>query len=239
MKTILLVVSNPAVSTTTGWPVGFWLSELTHPYHTLKESGYEVTIASPEGGKVEWDALSNPRDESGYSKHDELSLKYLDDPAFLAMLEQTPAINDLDLSGFDGIIVAGGQAPMFTFKEAKNLQDAFLSFYTAGKPSAALCHGTALLLYLNEDGRPFVQDKKMTGFTNEEEALADQAAGLKVMPFKIEEEAVMLGADFHKKEPWTSFAVRDGNLITGQQQESGKEVAELLVSFFREEGVAS
>ena len=232
MKSVLLVVSNPTVSTTTNWPVGFWLSELTHPYEVLSGTGYQLTIASPDGGKVEWDALSDPTHESGYSKHDTLSLKYLDDADFLALLENTPKIGDLDLSGFDAILVAGGQAPMFTFQDADSLQEAFEAFYASGKPSIALCHGTSLLLYLQEGNRPFVEGKEMTGFTNEEEDQADASVGMKVMPFRIEEEAIKLGAHFKKTEPWTPYVVRDGHLITGQQQESGQAVAEELVRYF-------
>ena len=48
-KQILMVISNPATSTTVGGPVGFWASELTHPYLAFREAGYEVTIASPDG----------------------------------------------------------------------------------------------------------------------------------------------------------------------------------------------
>jgi putative intracellular protease/amidase len=66
-KHIALVISNPAVSSTTGWPVGFWWSELTHPFYEFTEKGYEVEIFSPDGGKCEPDALSDPNDASGYS----------------------------------------------------------------------------------------------------------------------------------------------------------------------------
>ncbi len=231
MKTILLVVSNPTVSSTTQWPVGFWLSELTHPLETFQKHGYHVTIASPDGGKVDWDALSDPTDPSGYSAHDQLSLSYRDNPEFLTRLSTTPRIDDLDLTGFDAILVAGGQAPMFTFEQATSLHEAFIAFYGAGKPSAALCHGTSLLLYLKDGARPFVKDKRMTGFTNAEEDLADQATGMRVMPFRIEEEAKRLGAVFVSASPWTPFSVVDGHLITGQQQESGQEVAMRVIEF--------
>jgi hypothetical protein len=63
-RRILMVVANPTVSTTTGWPVGFWAAELTHPYYEFTEAGFAVTIASPNGGKVEADALSDPREAS-------------------------------------------------------------------------------------------------------------------------------------------------------------------------------
>ena len=229
-RKILIVVANPSVSTTTSWPVGFWASELIHPYDCLKAKGYRVTIASPNGGKVELDAYSDPRDASGYSKDDTLSLKYLEDQSFIALLQNTPSVSTVSVNDYDAIIVAGGQSPMFTFKEATDLQQLFMEFYNAGKVSAALCHGTSLLLYLkNPDGTPFVTGRTMTGFANSEEDYADQAVGQKLMPFRIEDEAMKLGARFVTGPAFQPFAIRDGNLITGQQQHSGGEVARLII----------
>jgi putative intracellular protease/amidase len=228
---ILMVVSNPTTSTTTGWPVGFWAAELTHAYKLFLEKGYDVTIASPKGGKVEVDSLSDPRDSSGYSKEDLISFQFLQDKKFSTLLENTKKVSDLAEEDFDAIVVVGGQGPMFTFKTETGLQDTFLRFYKKGKISAALCHGTSLLLYLknNNNNKPIIQGKKMTGFTNEEEDFADRVIGKKVMPFRIEDEARKLGADFNKGNAFEAFAIRDGNLITGQQQHSGAEVAKLVI----------
>lgn len=229
-KKILMVVANPSIATTTGWHVGFWAAELTHPLDVFQKRGYFVTIASPNGGKVELDAWSDPRDESGYSKDDEISLHYLEQPKLLEQLESTLPVSEASVSDFDAIVVAGGQSPMFTFQEAVPLHRLFMEFYRAGKVSAALCHGTCLLLYLkNEDGSPFVQGRVMTGFANSEEDFADQAVGQKLMPFRIEDEAKKLGADFRTADAFQPFALRDGHLITGQQQHSGGEVARLVV----------
>ncbi|NWF65620.1 MAG: type 1 glutamine amidotransferase domain-containing protein [Chloroflexi bacterium] len=231
MRTILMVVANPSVSTTTGWPVGFWASELIHPYDAFVRQGYEVTVASPNGGKVELDAYSDPRDASGYSKDDTLSVDYLKREEFVALLENTARVSDLRATDFDAIVVVGGQSPMFTFKDAVGLHALFMDFFKSGKTSAALCHGTSLLLYLtNSDGTPFVKGRKMTGFANSEEDFADKAVGRKLMPFRIEDEAKKMGAQFTTKPAFQPYAVRDGNLITGQQQHSGGEVAKLVIS---------
>jgi len=228
---ILMIVSNPATSTTVGWPVGFWAAELIHPYDAFTNAGCEVTIASPKGGKVEFDALSDPRDESGYSKDDTLSLKYIEQPDFMPQLEDTPAIADLSPEQYDAIVVCGGQGPMFTFRQDPNLQDLFVQFYKAGKPSAALCHGTCLLLDTQlENGKYLIEGKTMTGFANSEEDYADQAVGQKLMPFRIEDEAKKLGANFVTAEAFSAYAVQDGNLITGQQQNSGTKTAELVLA---------
>jgi putative intracellular protease/amidase len=131
---------------------------------------------------------------------------------------------------FDAIVVVGGQGPMFTFKQETDLQNKFLEFYNKGKVSAALCHGTSLLLYLKDkDGNSLIQGKNMTGFTDEEEDFSDKHVGKKAMPFRIEEEDKKLGAEFKKTTALEPFAIKDGNLITGQQQHSGAEVAKLVI----------
>jgi putative intracellular protease/amidase len=107
-----MVVANPGVSTTLGWPVGFWAAELFHPYHEFLQRRYEVTIASPEGGRVEVDALSDPRDESRWSADDLVSMGALNTPEIAGLLEDTPALRDLDLAGYDALVVCGGQGPL-------------------------------------------------------------------------------------------------------------------------------
>ncbi|WP_310485471.1 type 1 glutamine amidotransferase domain-containing protein [Chamaesiphon sp. VAR_48_metabat_403] len=228
---ILLIVANPSVSTTLGGSVGFWASELIHPYAEFTQAGCQVTIASPNGGKVEFDSLSDPRDVSGYSKDDTLSLQYIDRPEFMQLLENTPAISSLDMGTFNAIVVCGGQSPMFTFRQNHTLIQLFSDFYATGKPTAALCHGTCVLIEAKlANGSYLIQGKTITGFANSEEDYADRVVGQKVMPFRIEDEAKKLGANFVTKEAFSPHAVRDGNLITGQQQNSGAETARLVLA---------
>jgi putative intracellular protease/amidase len=136
-----------------------------------------------------------------------------------------------DIKGdFDANVVVGGQGPMFTFKQETDLQNKFLEFYNKGKDSAPLCHGTSLLLYLRDkDGSSLIQGKNMTGFTDEEEDFSDKYAGKKARPFRIEDEAKKLGAEFNKTTAFELFAIKDGNLIIGQQHHSGAEVAKLVI----------
>lgn len=237
-KRIAIAIANPAVSTTTGWPVGFWWSELTHPYLAFEEAGYDVSIYSPDGGKCEPDAMSDPNDASGYSKTDLISQGFIHTPELLALVHNTGKVADIDVSQFDGIVVAGGQAPMFSFERATSLQAKFVEFYQAGKVAAALCHGTAILRYAKlSNGKHLVHGKTVTGFANVEEDFADNAVwsyGLlsrdkHVMPWRIEDELRTLGANFIQAGLWRSFAVRDGNLITGQQNFSGAETARLVI----------
>src|SRR6266545_8171806 len=140
-KRVAIVISNPAVSTTTGQVVGFWWAELTHPYFHFSEAGYEVEIFSPQGGKCEADAASDPEDPSQWQAEDVISRGYKHDPSFVKLLEDTKPVDAIELDRFDALVVAGGQGPMFTFEKATNLHQKFVEFYEAGKVVVALCHG--------------------------------------------------------------------------------------------------
>jgi putative intracellular protease/amidase len=229
-RKVLMVVANPSVSTTTGWPVGFWASELTHPWYEFREVGYEVTLASLDGGKVEVDAMSDPRDPSGYSADDVISMGFLNTPKLAPMLEETKKLSELELDEFDAIVVCGGQSPMFTFRDNEDLKQAISHFYEYERPTAALCHGTAALMDVKlSDGSYLIEGKTMTGFADVEEEDADAAVGQKVMPWHIEDAAKERGANYVQGGLWRAFAVQDGPLITGQQQYSGREVAKLVI----------
>ena len=236
-KRVAIVLSNPAVSSTTGWPVGFWWSELTHPWLAFTERGYEVAIFSPEGGKCDADALSDPRDPTGYSNTDLISLGFLSTPKLAALVATTRPIAELSVDAFDAIVVAGGQAPMFTFERAIELQRRFVAFYEAGKIAAALCHGVALLRFARlSNGTLLAKGRTVTGFANVEEDFADNAVwemgalprDQHLMPWRIETELRALGANYVQAGLWRDFAVRDGNLITGQQNFSGAATARLV-----------
>ena len=229
-KRVLMVVANPSVSTTLGWPVGFWASELTHAWHEFTEVGYDTVISSPKGGKVELDSLSDPRDASGYSAHDVLSMGFLSTPRLAALLADTKSVDDVDPADYDAVFFAGGQSPMFTFRDDAALRSLIRDFHEGGKVVAVVCHGTAALLDVKlSDGSLLIKGKHITGFANSEEDFADQVVGKKVMPFRIEDEATKLGANFVAAPAFRPHAVRDGNLITGQQQYSGRAAALLVI----------
>lgn len=229
-KKVLIVVANPSTSTTMGWPVGFWGAELTHPYYELTERGIEVTIASPAGGRVEMDSLSDPRDSSRWSAEDLITMGFVNTPELMALLEDTPKLADLDLDEYDAIMVAGGQSPMFTFREDEDLKCAIRHFYEAEKPTAVYCHGTAALVDLTlSDGSYLVDGKTVTGFANAEEEFSDTFVGQKVMPWRVEDVLTERGANYVQGGLFKAYAVRDGRLITGQQQYSGRKVAQMLI----------
>ncbi len=228
---ILMVASSPSVSKQTGWPIGFWVAELTHPLRVFQEAGYEVELVSTEGGKLEMDGYSNPNDPSGYSAHDVISLGYLQQKSFIDMLAQTKKLTDVSAKDYVAIFLVGGQGPMYTYRGNKDLEKLFVSFYEAGKPASAVCHSTTLLLEAKtSNGDLLVSGKTWTGFADAEEEFADNAVGMKIQPYRIEEEARKIkGTNFKVAAPFSSYAIADGNLITGQQQNSGAAAAELVI----------
>ncbi|MCE2901057.1 MAG: type 1 glutamine amidotransferase domain-containing protein [Gemmatimonas sp.] len=230
-KRILLIAANPAVSPVTQWPVGFWWAELTHPYWEFTEAGYIVEIRSPDGGALQADGYSDPEDASGYSAHDVLSLGFKKSPAHSALLADTPSIAAVDVAGYDALFVAGGQSPMITFRGHAGMQALVARFHEAGKVVALVCHATCLLLETRvPNGELLVRGKTWTGFADSEEAYADAFVGMRIQPFWIETEARKIeGTNFVVDQRFRPFAVRDGRLITGQQQFSGAAAARLVI----------
>lgn len=231
-KRIALVASSPAISVITGWPVGFWWSELTHPYWEFTSAGYKVDIYSPKGGPIEGDGFSDPEHESGYSCDDILSLGFKHSKKHAELLAQTIPLSELKVDNYDALFLAGGQGPMFTFYNNEALQGIFLEFYETGKIAAAICHATCILLRAKkQDGQLLVQHKTWTGFSNAEENYIDNNVGQKLQPFWIESEAKKnADTNFIHGPRFTPFVVRDGNLITGQQQQSGSDAAKQVIA---------
>ncbi len=230
-KNVLLIVSNPATSPTTGWPIGVWAAEFTHPYWEFVERGYEVEIVSPQGGAITLDSYGDPRDASEYSAHDLISLGFVSSPRHAALLENTRALAEVNPADYAAVFVAGGQGPMVTMIDDSALHRFIADFYAAGKPVAVVCHGTCILLKVRRaDGELLVQGKTWTGFANTEEDFADSFVGKPIQPFRIEDEARKLAdTNFIVASRFQAFAVRDGLLITGQQQYSGAAAAKLVI----------
>lgn len=230
-KRVLMIVSNPAVSEQTGWPIGFWAAELAHPYWEFVEHGYDVDVASLEGGKLEVDSWSNPTDDSGYSDYDIVSQGFLTLPKTKALIEESKKLSHVDPDDYDAILLVGGQGPMVTFYQNPELEMFLASFYEAGKVTGVICHATCVLLHTRlSNGELLVKGKTWTGFADSEEQFADNFVGQKIQPFWIEEEAKKLeGTNFIVDSMFKPHAVRDGNLITGQQQYSGTAAARLMI----------
>ena len=221
-KRILMLVSNPATSRVTGWPMGFWWAELTHSYWEFTEHGYQLDIVSPDGGPVSADSWSDPEDASGYSAHDFISLGFKNSASHSELLAKTPALKDVNTASYDAVFLVGGQAPMYTFHVNESVHSLVAGFLEEGKVAAVVCHATSLLLKARDSkGQLLVDGKTWTGFANSEEKFADDFVGKHIQPFWIEDEAHKLSnTNFIVSGRFKSFAVRDGNLVTGQQQYS-------------------
>jgi putative intracellular protease/amidase len=230
-RKILIVASNPGVSAQTGWPIGFWWAELTHPYWEFTERGYQVDVASPDGGALRADPWSDPRDESGYSAEDLITLGFVNSPDHLRLVEKSRALADVAVGDYDAVFVVGGQAPMYTFFDDKRVHGLVTGFYEAGKITAVVCHATCILLKTRlADGELLVKGKTWTGFANSEEDYADEFVGQQIQPFRIEDQArAVPGTNFIVQGRFRAHAVRDGLLVTGQQQYSGATAARLVV----------
>jgi putative intracellular protease/amidase len=229
-KRVAIVASNPSVSKQTGWPIGFWWAELTHPYYEFVEHGYRVTIFSPDGGKLQGDGMSDPRDEGKLMADDLISLGFICSPQHSALVDDSKPISHLEVNDHEAILFVGGEGPMYTFYDDERVHKLAAEFYKAGKITAVLCHATCLLLKAKADGVLLVKDKTWTGFANSEEKYADDFIGKRMQPFWIEEEAKKLqNTNFIVSGPFKAHAVRDRHLITGQQQYSAKAVARLVI----------
>lgn len=199
---ILMVLSSPTISKQTGWQIGFWASELTHPLRVFQEAGYEITIVSTDGGKLEMDNYSNPTDTIGYSANDVISLGYMQQDSFNNLLANTQKLTEVNTKEFDAIFLGGGQGPMYIFTGNEDLEKLFVAFYEANKPSAAVCHATVLLLEAKKsNGELLVTGKTWTGFADGEEEFTDNAVGMKIQPFRIEEQAKKIQVQLSKLRP--------------------------------------
>ncbi len=231
MARVVFVIANPATSDLTGWPIGYWLSEFAHPCWELTKAGYDITLASPDGGPVVHDAMSDPDHERGNAR-DFVSRGFKNDASVQDQLRATAPMAEISVDDFDAIFLVGGLSPMYSFAGRHDLADLVAGFHAAGKPTALVCHGTCILLESRTaDGRLLVEGKAWTGFSNAEEAIIDAGAGQVVQPFRIQERAdAIADTKFVAGVPFAPHAIADGHLITGQQGNSGAGTAALLVA---------
>ncbi|ATO62326.2 type 1 glutamine amidotransferase domain-containing protein [Mycobacterium avium subsp. hominissuis] len=226
-KRILNVVTNVAHYDEPEHPTGLWLSELTHAWHVFDEHGLEQTLVSPSGGKVPLEprALKFPN-------YDKTAKAWRADPAKMALLENTRSPDEIDSADYDAIYFTGGHAVMYDFPDSIGLQRITREIYERGDIVASVCHGYCGLLNTTlSDGSYLIAGKKMTGFSWREEVLARVD---KLVPYNAEQRAKDRGALYEKaKLPFISYAVVDGNLVTGQNPASAKETAKKLASLLR------
>jgi putative intracellular protease/amidase len=221
MKILMVLTSHDQLGNT-GRKTGFWLEELAAPYYAFKDAGAEIVLASPKGGQPPLDPKS---DEAG--SQTDLTRRFKADAAAEAQLATTLRLDSVAQGDFDTVFYPGGHGPLWDLAEDKNSIALIESFLAAGKPAALVCHAPGVLRHVKTpDGKPLVAGKKVTGFTNTEEA----AVGLtEVVPFLVEDELKAKGGIFSKVEDWGVYVVTDGLLITGQNPASSGPAAKVLL----------
>ncbi|MFK0009314.1 type 1 glutamine amidotransferase domain-containing protein [Paenarthrobacter sp. NPDC090520] len=219
---ILIVLTSHGQLGDTGRETGFWLEELAAPYYAFKEAGAAITLASPGGGRPPFDPAS-----AGPDYETDSTRRFLADRDALAQLGRTVKLSEVSQEDFDTVFYPGGHGVVWDLSEDPDSIALIESFAHANKPVALVCHAPGVLRHVKDaDGRPLVEGRKVTGFTNSEE----EAIGLtEVVPFLLEDELTAKGGLFERGPDWGSHVVQDGLLITGQNPESSRAAAEALL----------
>lgn len=221
MKILMVLTSHDQLGTT-GRKTGFWLEELAAPFYTFKDAGAHITLASPKGGNPPLDPKSNEPDFQTEQTH-----RFEADPDAMAQLAATVRLDSISQSDFDAVFYPGGHGPLWDLAEDKDSITLIEAFLAANKHVALVCHAPGVLRHVKTpEGKPLVEGKKVTGFTNTEE----EAVGLTdVVPFLVEDELIAKGGIYSKGADWSSYVVTDGLLITGQNPTSSAATAEQLI----------
>ncbi|MGC5561635.1 type 1 glutamine amidotransferase domain-containing protein [Streptomyces sp. FR-108] len=228
MKVLVVLTSHDTLGDT-GRKTGFWLEELAAPYYRFQEAGWEIVLASPEGGRPPLDPKSNEPDFQT-----DLTRRFESDAEATAALADTVRLDSVAAEDFDTVFYPGGHGPLWDLAEDAHSARLIETTLRAGKPLALVCHAPGVLRHtVDEDGTPLVRGKKVTGFTNSEE----EGVGLtEIVPFLVEDELKRLGGVYSKGDDWAPYVVRDGLLITGQNPASSGPAADALVELVMKAG---
>lgn len=221
MKVLIVLTSHSKLGNT-GNKTGFWLEEFASPYYALKDAGAEITLASPQGGQPPLDPKSDEPDAKT-----EATQRFSKDVAAQAQLANTVELADVSAGSFDAVFYPGGHGPLWDLYSDANSIALIQDFIAAEKYVAAVCHAPAVLLKAKDpNGRPLLEGKKVTGFSNSEEAAVKLTD---VVPYLLEDELMKVGGIYQKVEDWHPLAVVDGLVITGQNPASSQVVAQALL----------
>lgn len=221
MKVLIVLTSHRKLGNT-GNKTGFWLEEFASPYYALKDAGAEITLASPQGGQPPLDPKSDEPDAKT-----EATQRFSKDVAAQAQLANTVELADVSADSFDAVFYPGGHGPLWDLYSDANSIALIQDFIAAEKYVAAVCHAPAVLLKAKDpNGRPLLKGKKVTGFSNSEEAAVELTD---VVPYLLEDELMKVGGIYQKVEDWHPLAVVDGLVITGQNPASSQMVAQALL----------
>jgi putative intracellular protease/amidase len=222
IKVLFIATSHDTLGTTAG-KTGVWLEELAAPYYVFKEAGAEMTIASPKGGEVPLD----PKSES-IIVATQSTKRFLKDEEAMNFLAHSVTVEEVRAGDFDLVFLPGGHGPLWDLADNKIVKQLLEAFNRENKPIGAVCHGVVGLLSLqNDKGELLIKGKQVTCFSNSEE----KSTGLaEVIPFLLETKLISVGASYSKGEDYISYAVIDGNIVTGQNPSSSKEVVRKMLA---------
>lgn len=219
-KALIVVTNHTKFADPKAAPTGLWLSELTHFYDVFEKAGIHMDIVSPKGGKISVDTRS-----LSFFVLDKATRKRREDPEFMALLEDTKSISEVDWNDYDVLYFAGGHGAMWDFAENEDLHTRTADLYESGKVVSAVCHGVAALQNVRlSDGKLLIDGKRGTGFSYFDETIA----GVKrYVPYNLEQRLKEKGLNYSKAlVPLMAHTVVDGRLITGQNPNSATEMAQ-------------
>ncbi|NHZ64057.1 type 1 glutamine amidotransferase domain-containing protein [Massilia genomosp. 1] len=221
MKVLIVLTSHSELGNT-GRKTGFWLEELAAPYYIFKDAGVEMVLASPAGGQPPLDPKSNEPASQTEATH-----RFEADVEATAQLAATVRLDSVQQADFDAVFYPGGHGPLWDLANDQHSIALIDAFIAANKPVALVCHAPGVLRDVKTAaGRPLVEGKQVTGFTNTEE---DGVGLTEVVPFLVEDMLKANGGVYSKGADWGSYVLTDGLLITGQNPASSAEAAAVLV----------
>jgi putative intracellular protease/amidase len=226
MKILMVLTSHDQLGHT-GRKTGFWLEEFAAPYYVFKDAGAQIVLASPKGGQPPLDPKSDDADAQT-----DATRRFRADAKAVEALAHTQPLAEAAKAQYDAVFYPGGHGPLWDLAEDPVSAALIERTYAAGKPVGAVCHGPAVFRHTRFKGEPLVRGKRVTGFTNGEEA----AVGLTdVVPFLVEDMLKAHGAEYSKKTDFHPYAVTDGNLVTGQNPASSVDAAKAVLALLRNE----
>lgn len=219
---ILIVLTSHDTLGNTGRKTGFWLEEFAAPYYAFLDAGAKITLASPLGGQPPLDPKSDDPD----AQTDD-TRRFQKDADAQRVLASTRRLSEVQASDYDAVFYPGGHGPLWDLAEDAKSVALIETMLAAGKPVSAVCHAPGVLRHAKTaDGKPLVQGRQVTGFSNAEEAAVQLTD---VVPFLVEDELKKLGGLYSSGPDWQSHVVSDGLLITGQNPGSSVAVAKALL----------
>lgn len=226
MRILMILTSHDALGDT-GRKTGFWLEEFAAPYYVFKDAGAEVTLASPRGGQPPLDPKSaDPEYQT------EATRRFETDAEARHALAHTRRLDQVNAADFDAVFYPGGHGPLWDLAQDTHSMALIQAMHGAGKPVALVCHAPGVLRSVeDDDGRPLVSGKAVTGFANSEEAAVQLTD---VVPFLVEDVLLENGGNYSKGPDWQPYVVKDGNLITGQNPASSEPAAEAVLQQLRQ-----